>query len=106
MKKKMTEDEIRKKIEERVKKGGHLVKVADEHDKLQGDLKVARLDAGDGHIILKIGTIDEICKAFGIERPLCDEAIEPMLRNKMGTKVTISDKITDNLTDEKVHLLG
>ena len=104
MKKKKTEGEIRQKIEECVKKGGRLVKVADEHGKLQGGLKVARMDCGEGKIFLKIGTIDEICKCFGIERPLCDEAIEPMLRNKMGTKVTISDKITDNLTDENVIL--
>ena len=106
MKKKMTEDEIRQRIEEKKKEGGRLTCIADEHGKLQNGLKVARLDAGEGHIILKVGTIDQICKAFGIDRPLLDSVIPHMLKVKLGTEVTISDKITDPLTDEKVHLLG
>ena len=106
MKKKLTEEEIRKRIKEAVKKGGRLVPIADENGKLQGDLKVARLDDGDGHILLKIGTIDEICETFGIERPISDSTIPHLLEVEFQASVTISDQITDKLTDKNVKLLG
>ena len=106
MKKKLTEEEIFERIEKAVKKGGRLVPIADENGKLQNGLKVVRFDCGDGHIILKIGTIDEICIALGIERPISDAAIPHLIKVKFGTRATISDKITDSLTDENVRLLG
>jgi hypothetical protein len=106
MKKRMTEEEIFKRIEMAVKKGGRLVPISDENGKLQNGLKVVRFDCGDGRIVLKIGTIDEICIALGIERPISDEAIPHLIKVKFGAGVTISDRITDSLTDENVQLMG
>ena len=106
MKKKLTEEEIFKRIEKAVKKGGRLVPIADENGKLQDGLKVVRFDCGDGNIVLKIGTIDEICRALGIENPISDEAIPHLIKVKFSAGVTISNRITDSLTDEKVLLMG
>ncbi|MBR5102012.1 MAG: hypothetical protein IK092_02705 [Muribaculaceae bacterium] len=109
MKKEMTEEE-RKRVEEIrsiIEMGqGRLAMIADEQGKLQNGLKVARMDAGDGHIFLKIGSLDEICELFGIERPIDDSLIPIAIKHAIGAKVTISDKLTDKLTDENVHVLG
>ena len=107
MDKKMTQDEIYEAIAKRVKNGGRLKPIADENGNLSDGLKVARLDCGEGKIALKIGTLDEICKAFGISRPISDDAIEGMVRAKMkcGKAFTIKDKLEDSLTDENVLLL-
>ena len=105
MNKKMTQDEIYEAIAKRVKNGGRLKPIADENGNLSDGLKVARLDTGEGKVILKIGTIDEICKAFGISRPISDLAVEPIISHKFNTTVTVSDKITDRLGDENVILL-
>ena len=105
MNKKMTQDEIYEAIKKRVKNGGRLKPIADENGNLSDGLKVARLDCGEGKVILKIGTIDEICKAFGISRPISDLAVESIISHKFNTTVTVSDKITDRLGDENVILL-
>lgn len=105
MNKKMTQDEIYEAIKKRVKNGGRLKPIADENGNLSDGLKVARLDTGEGKVILKIGTIDEICKAFGISRPISDLAVESIISHKFNTTVTVSDKITDRLGDENVILL-
>ena len=106
MNKKMTQDEIYEAIAKRVKNGGRLKPIADENGNLSDGLKVARLDCGDGQITLKIGTLDEVCKAFGILRPISDDAIEGMVRAKLkcGEAFTIKDKLEDSLTDENVFL--
>ena len=107
MNKKMTQDEIYEAIAKRVKNGGRLKPIADENGNLSDGLKVARLDCGEGKIALKIGTLDEICNAFGIDRPICDDAIEHLVRVKLdcGEAFTIKDKLEDSLTDENVLLL-
>ena len=105
MKKKLTEEEIFERIEKAVKKGGRLVPIADENGRLRNGLKVVRFDCGDGNIVLKIGTIDEICRALGIERPISDAAIPHLIKVKFGAGVTMSNRLTDSLTDEKVHLM-
>ena len=105
MNKKMTPEERYEFIKNRVRNRGRLTPIADENGNLANGLKVARLDAGEGQVILKIGTIDEICKAFGVSRPISDLAVAPIISAKMRTKVTISDKITDRLDDENVTLL-
>lgn len=105
MNKKMTPEERYEFIKNRVRNRGRLTPIADENGNLSSGLKVARLDAGEGQVILKIGTIDEICKAFGVSRPISDQAVAPIISAKMKTTVTISDKITDRLNDENVTLL-
>ena len=106
MNKKMTQDEIYEAIAKRVKNGGRLKPIADENGNLSDGLKVARLDCGDDQITLKIGTLDEVCKEFGISRPISDDAIEGMVRAKLkcGEAFTIKDKLEDSLTDENVFL--
>ena len=106
MNKKMTQDEIYEAIEKRVKNGGRLKPIADENGNLSDGLKVARLDCGEGKIALKIGTLDEICNAFGMDRPICDDVIEHLVRVKLdcGEAFTIKDKLEDSLTDENVFL--
>ena len=106
MNKKMTQDEIYEAIAKRVKNGGRLKPIADENGNLSDGLKVARLDCGGGKIALKIGTPEEICRAFGIERPISDSAIESIVRSKLecGEAFTIKDKLEDSLTDENVFL--
>ena len=105
MSKKMTEEERYEFIAKRVKEGSRLVPISDANGNLANGLKVARLDTGEGKVILKIGTIDEICKAFGISRPISDLAVESIISHKFNTTVTVSDKITDRLGDENVILL-
>ena len=107
MNKKMTEEERYEFIAKRVKEGGRLVPISDANGNLSDGLKVARLDCGEGKIALKIGTLDEICKAFGISRPISDDAIEGMVRAKLkcGKAFTVKDKLEDSLTDENVLLL-
>lgn len=60
----MTPEERYEFIKNRVRNRGRLTPIADENGNLSSGLKVARLDAGEGQVILKIGTIDEICKAL------------------------------------------
>lgn len=105
MSKKMTQDEKYEFIAKRVKNGGRLVQISDKNGNLLNGLKVARLDCGEGKVILKIGTIDEICRAFGISSPISDLAVGPIISHKMKTTVTVSDIITDRLADENVILL-
>ncbi|MBR6285337.1 MAG: hypothetical protein IKR25_13755 [Muribaculaceae bacterium] len=107
MKKKKTPEEIYELVASCVKNGGRLAQIADENGNLLNGLRVARLDTGEGKVVLKIGTPDEICKAFGIERPLDDSFIEHLIRVKMrcGEAFTIKDKLEDSLTDENVLLL-
>ena len=107
MNKKMTPEERYEFIKNRVRNRGRLTPIADENGNLANGLKVARLDCGDGQITLKIGTLDEICKALGISRPISDDAIEGMVRAKLkcGKAFTIKDKLEDSLTDENVLLL-
>ena len=107
MNKKMTQNEIYEAIAKRVKNGGRLKPIADENGNLSDGLKVARLDCGDGQITLKIGTLDEICNDFGMDRPICDDVIEHLVRVKLDCDkaFTVKDKLEDSLTDENVLLL-
>ena len=107
MKKKKTPEEIYELVASCVKNGGRLVPIADEDGNLLNGLKVARLDCGEGKIALKIGTPDEICEAFGIDRPMDDSLIEHLVRAKLrcGEAFTIKDKLEDSLTGENVLLL-
>ena len=81
MNKKMTQNEIYEAIAKRVKNGGRLKPIADENG-------------------------NEICNAFGMDRPICDDVIEHLVRVKLdcGEAFTIKDKLEDSLTDENVFL--
>ena len=107
MNKKMTPEERYEFLKNRVRNRGRLTPIADENGNLANGLKVARLDCGEGKIALKIGTLDEICNAFGMDRPICDDVIEHLVRVKLdcGEAFTIKDKLEDSLTDENVLLL-